>query len=278
MSDPLSDLIPINVVAYSLSVTSDEYKAIAAKLKARGLKHFEVWHADGDNKIKSGMYHVETKHLFGDQSNTEEGFRVFDWYDGIFNNNRSWRIGHYIEDGEGWKALQLARRNFNKCGYCGNQEPAAAGTVFCDKCIDSEYLKEGDLHLTRMVCVAESDKKRAPLTEAEKAHLVPLYRAAQLHGTTERGKARIAKARRDIVTKRDAAIKHANVEHDGYLWLMDHGINTANVIYYTHTGKFGFGWRNPVEAGVLTGILDVISEFPFPYEIKCADGRTLEGN
>mgnify|MGYP000721086373 CR=1 FL=1 len=67
----------------------------------------------------------------------------------------------------------------------------------------------------------------------------------------------------------------AKAEHDGMIWLMDHGISIDNVIYYNHTGKFSFGWRTPLAKDVVSRILDVISEFPFAYEIKCDDKRTL---
>jgi hypothetical protein len=57
---------------------------------------------------------------------------------------------------------------------------------------------------------------------------------------------------------------------------MDHGYRDIdNVIYYTHTGKFGFGWRTPLDAAEVSALLDIITEFPYLYEIKAADGRKL---
>lgn len=60
-------------------------------------------------------------------------------------------------------------------------------------------------------------------------------------------------------------------------WLLDHGISIENVIYYSHTDTFCFGWRDKCGAEFVGQVLEVISEFPYPYEIKCADGRKLEG-
>jgi len=54
------------------------------------------------------------------------------------------------------------------------------------------------------------------------------------------------------------------------------GIKIDNCIYYSHTDRFSFGWRSPVSAEVVSEILNVISEFPFLYEIKCDDGKTLQ--
>lgn len=39
-----------------------------------------------------------------------------------------------------------------------------------------------------------------------------------------------------------------------------------NVIYYDHTGRFGFGWREPLSDVELSTVLDIISEFSFPYD------------
>lgn len=219
------------------------------------------------------MVHLEQGYLFGNQWNTVEGFRVFDFAIHQWPNNRSLFDVQWLELDE--RHAQL-RREWTKCGYCGALEHAPKGYVFCPHCLGSEYLKREDLKLTRMRPVADEDSGPRPeLTEAEAAHLVPLYIEAQTHGNTERDKARIAKARADLVKERDTAIRVANTKHDGFMWLMDRGIKTDNVIYYSHTDRFSFGWRQPVDADVVSRILDVISEFPFQYEIKCADGRTL---
>ena len=52
------------------------------------------------------------------------------------------------------------------------------------------------------------------------------------------------------------------------VWLLDRNINAENCIYYSHTRKFCFGWRNPVSESVKSALLDVLVEFPFDYEIK----------
>lgn len=71
--------------------------------------------------------------------------------------------------------------------------------------------------------------------------------------------------------------RKVNTERDAHVWLIDHGLDLDNVIYYDHEGVFCFGWRDKVPAETVARILAVISEFPYPYRIKCADGRTLEG-
>lgn len=278
--------------AYRFDVRNPDEKAayadLKAKLKAMGLECFET-HGGGSHYLPAldGIeIELETAHLFNNQWNTapiegvsDKGLRVFDWaqdFESSIGAPRGIKRGHWLEQ---TPEMQEIRRNTDTCGYCGKQEPAAKGYVFCPHCLGSEYLKASDLHLTRMLPVDKSgvSAKRAPLTEAERDHLLPLYREAQLHGNTDRDKTRIAKRRADVESKYRQSVDNATRERAGMLWLMDRGIKTDNAIYYSHTRKFSFGWRQPIDSEMLSDLLDVISEFPFAYEIKTADGRTLEG-
>lgn len=76
------------------------------------------------------------------------------------------------------------------------------------------------------------------------------------------------KKRQQITDQADSAIRNETTERDGKLWLLDHGLSIENVIYYSHTDIFTFGWREKVTDAEASKILDVISEFPFEYEIK----------
>lgn len=254
------------------------YVELAAKLSAG--PHCMKSHGQGSHYMPELSFReieLETEHLFDNQWNTapiegvsDKGLRVFDWAeDAIFDRGveNTWlKQGHWLEQ---TAEMREIRRNTHKCGYCGKQEPAAKGYVFCPHCIDSEYLTEKDLPLTRMLPVdSPFGTERAPLSEAERAHLLPLFREAQLHGTTERGKARRLKQRADIAAKAKSAIENATAERDGMLWLLDHGVNIDNVIFYSHTGRFGFGWRKPVDAALYSQLCDILCEFPFDYDIK----------
>jgi hypothetical protein len=245
------------------------YEALCAKLASQGLKCMESWggagHYHGIKKL-AGEIELESRHLFNDQWNTPT-HRVFDWaQDYPIDFSKSIKRGHYLDQ---TPEMREARRNTVKCRYCGAQEPAAKGYVFCPHCIGGQYLTAKDLPLTRMKAI-DDNSNCALLTDAERAHLMPLWKDAQLHGHAARDKARIAKARADVEAKYLKALQTAEAEHKGFLWLMDHGIRTDNVIYYSHTGQFGFGWRKPLEAEELSAWLDIASEFPFEYEIKKA--------
>lgn len=262
-----------------------EWKALQSNLIASGVRCMES-HGGGSHynrTVGTREVELETSHLFDNQWNTapilgvaEKGLRVFDWaldYQSHIGAPKHVKRGHWLEQ---TAEMREIRRNTCACGYCGKQRPAAAGDVFCMQCIDSEYLKETDLHLTRMLPVENSfSAKRAALSAAERDYLLPLYRDAQMHGSTERGKARKAKQRLDIAETYARSTKVAKTKHDGLLWLLDNGFNIDNVIYYDHTDKFSFGWRKPLGEFEVKSILERISEFPFNYEIKCDNGRTL---
>lgn len=252
------------------------WKALRAQLKATGIHRMKSWggqgHYDFVRDIDGQTVDLETAYLFNNQWNTapidgvsDKGLRVFDWAQDYMRDHQAHiKQGHWLEQ---TAEMREIRRNTHHCRYCGKMEPAQKGYVFCPHCLDSEYLKESDLFLTRMMAIDDRSDP-APLTEAERGYLLPLFRDAQLHGTSERGKARIAKKRRDIVAKRDKAINSANTEYHGFLWLMDHGLSVDNVIYYDHTGKFSFGWRKPLTDDEHRALESLLVGFAWPYEIK----------
>jgi hypothetical protein len=221
---------------------------------------------------------LETKHLFADQWNSapmpgfESGARLFNWSENVYLN-RSIRTGCWIEQNA---AMAEVLRNTHKCGFCGKQEPAQKGYVFCPHCIDSEFLTKDRLPLTRMVPVRDERKKRAELTQAEKDYLYPLYDEAQKNGKTARGIARLTKAKADIERQFEKTVRVATVKRDAARWIVANIPGALdNWIYYDHTDRHCFGWRNLLTDDEVSALLDVISEFPFQYELKCADGRTL---
>ena len=53
-----------------------------------------------------------------------------------------------------------------------------------------------------------------------------------------------------------------------------------NAIFYTHTGRFGFGWRQKLDEGVACEIMGRLSDegFPFPGDFECSNGRKLSAD
>src|SRR5215472_14446345 len=115
------------------------WEALKAKLTAEGLEVFETWGGKGSHyqpELDGRILELETAHLFDNQWNTapieghtDKGLRVFDWakdYPIDFSPNIA--RGHWLEQ---TAEMREVRRNTVGCGYCGRQEPAAKGYVFC---------------------------------------------------------------------------------------------------------------------------------------------------
>lgn len=252
-----------------------QWKKLKKKLTDAGYRKFHALteRTMCDKSLDGKEIELDDKHLYNNQWNTkpipgksETGLRIFDWAQDYIWTVPAIKTGHWIDL---TPEMREARRNTCACGYCGKQEPAAKGYVFCPHCLGSEYLTVENLPLTRMAPVdVPLCFKRAPLTDAEQSYLLPLYRKAQLHGATAGDKARIAELRRGIEETYRAKTTNAKHERDGLIWLMDRGVKTDNVIYYAHKGQFCFGWRKPLDPTTKSDLLDIISEFPFDYEIK----------
>lgn len=224
-------------------------------------------------KLDGRIVELETKHLFSNQWNSAAGLRLFNWAECRFPN-KSIREGYWLEQTD---AMRQILRETLKCRFCGAYEPAASGITFCPHCLDSEYLEESELHLTRMVPVCDTDKPVQGLTDAELAERLPLFRKAQIHGIKKRETQRITAARRDVQAKYSKAVAQASEKKKAALWILDNAPGIYdNWIYYAHTGQHCFGWRKPLSAGEESELLDVITEFPFRYTIKRANGPNLD--
>lgn len=263
------------------------YKAMCERIKAnaegRGqwmnaIPMKDDWRREPEGE-RSEVVEIETDHIFSNQFNTADGRRVFDWYEAYlaYGNARPPRkVGHWVEI---TPEIAAARRDTHKCGYCGKlygpyHTPAPADG-FCAACLDSPYLKPEDLKLLRLRRVVDDGppfKDTPELTEEERAALMPRYVERQTTGADSRAKKARDKQRADVIEKTAKAIDAATEKREGMLWLLDQGINLDNVIYYEHTRKFCFGWRQPVSAEVKSKLLDLLCEFGHAYEIKSTAG------
>lgn len=262
---------------YSFNISDPQeasaYNALSTELKVSGLSRF-CSHGGGSHYRPSiaGCVELEVEHLFANQWNTHPigdsaiGQRVFDWaedYNSSAGAPPNIKRGHYLVQ---VPEMAEVRRNTVRCGYCGKQEPAAKGYVFCPHCLGSAYLDEGSLHLTRMRTVLEDT--RPALTATELAHLLPLYKQAQITGDQERALAHNKAQRGAVLGKYSAKTSSATIERDGMLWLLDKGANLDNVIFYDHTKVFSIGWRKPVSASVAAGWVDMLDTFPYSWEVR----------
>jgi hypothetical protein len=218
---------------------------------------------------------ISAEHLFDDQWNTastddHSGYRVFDWVEYYDPHNKSVIWGHWLEVTD---EMVAARQETKVCRYCwamyGVKHAAhlPGNPVFCEQCLGSPYLKETDLRLLRLVNV---DKKHhgkvSDLTQEESEWLKPRYIEAQLRGSEERRKAKMAEQRARLEKERELD----EMKHDGMKRLLDADLDLTNVIFYSHYPLFKFGWRDKLSPSVAAAIAEKLQEIGFPYPTDIA--------
>lgn len=211
----------------------------------------------------AGVLTLETEHLFGNQWNSTEAGRVFDWYEGVNWQNRLLKFGHWLEI---TPEMMEIRRNTVACGYTGHQFPADCGMTFntTPRGLGSFGLRESELYLLRLLPIWPEGVERKKLTDAEREALLPLYIEARKEGEArDRAKQR---AEVEAEYKRDCA--RAEMEHKGKLWLLDRSMTLENVIFYGHTERFNFGWRTPYGPKAAAAMADALAGFPYPFDIQ----------
>ena len=232
------------------------------------LKELSIKISSADCQLHSREINLKTDHLFEDQWNTVEGFRLhnktlFEW------PALHLKEGYYIRQNPEMIAVLQGTA---KCGYCGHQAPVGEKD-FCDKCLHSAYLEESQLRLLRMEPIENPVRRsgkvvkasqRAPLTQEELAIVMPRYVEAQIKVQQKKEKELRVAIKRNLEQK----IELAETDAKGMLWLLDAGISVENLIFYPHTKTFCFGWRNPVSKEVRAELVEKLKQFPFDYEIK----------
>lgn len=230
---------------------------------------------------------ADNVNLFDDQWNASapggQGFRAFDWLLHAEKSHPSQSFGAPRGTKRGyWLVLtdemQRLRAETLTCGYCGHKHPIAAAPEFCPACIGSEYLTPEHFPLTRLAPVAAGrDKSARPdLSEAEAAERLAAWTEAQREGAKTRAGAKLTKFRASVEAKTAKAKASAEAERAGMLWLLDHDLGSLacdNVIYYSHTGRFGIGWRTKLQGSLAHEIMGQLSDggFPFPYDVETVD-------
>lgn len=259
------DNVEIGIVTYRFDTSKSEeqkqYADLKIQLRERGLELFDFIamcssSIDQEKKIRTGIYHVETKHLFSNQYNTEEGFRVFDWSEKIFPNS-SIKDGYYITNSENFKGLkELIHKTF-ACGYCGKQS-LEFGDGFCHRCAGSEFLEISNYPLLELRPVDFKGSRDKEIPES----LINEINKSQKEARTKRLK-------KDVETKRKRLkkdIENSAKELEAFEWLISNDMDYKNVIYYNHTDTFSFGWSKPIEDK--EALERSLEGFPFKYEIK----------
>ena len=242
----------------------DAYDKLRLSLKALGLRKLHVAVAttyalgvlDGRDIL------LDTDYLFSDQWNViRPAARLFDWFEAAWPN-QDIKEGYWLEQTDD---MRNARRVRHTCGYCGYQVDVftPTETMWCDQCLDGEHLQEEDLPLLRLRSVAATrsrdDECPAPAWLAEQYRA--RQRAARDVRLREMKDVKLAKCRQGL--------QDAQMEYDGFEWLVEHDLPFDDIIFYPHTQTFRWGWGKPIpqaKADKIKARLEA-DAFPFKYEI-----------
>ena len=288
--------IETTVHSYHFDVSSTEgreaWQAFKAERIASGARIFgPVFHPwFGDKSDQNGAtVTLETAHLFDNQWNATfpdgREARLFDWFlqahhGGGYRDSapQNIRRGHYLAMTD---EMRRVRAETAACGYCGKQRPMKGAPAFCPACIGSEYLKPEDFKLTRLRPVAATGD-RAPLSAEEQEERLAAYQEAQREGAKTRAGAKLTAFRARVIAKAEKKTRDAATERDGFLWLLEHdlgGLAADNCIFYSHTGRFGFGWRAKLSDDLAAEVMGKLSDegFPYPYDVETVGEGKLSG-
>lgn len=217
---------------------------------------------------------IDTQHMFTDQCNVGS-MRLFDSAEMLYASGAHSGSGYYLE----LEPHDIAARNETlKCGYCGQhygehheshwpltkQEKA---DLFCRKCIGSPNLTVDDIKrgINRLYRVSDMrDEFHKKPTQQQFTSFLSSYDHAQ----AEARKLRIEQRKKLERARVEQKLREAQAEYDGKMWLLDRDYELDNVIYYTHTKLFGFGWREPLTAEEELHLRVLLEDAPFTFEIK----------
>lgn len=147
--------ITVRLNRYRLDISNakdkEEYSKIKEICKEKGYRLFDyidlamIGVRDKRKDVPSGIYEIDTKHLFSSQYNTVKtkdhlGYRIHDWSE-IIHDNRRIKSGYYLSEEEDLKKL---RDNRYECKWCGAQyeKEEAEKIKYCDKCRGGLELEE----------------------------------------------------------------------------------------------------------------------------------------
>lgn len=273
---------------FDLSVAADNAAYIALRAaQTRDPKNaFEVWAETGAKgaefrqklqDLDGKEVELDTSCLFDNQWNTaaipgisESGMRVFDFYAERWPN-RSIRTVQWLEITDEMRAIRATVR---KCGYCGKHYPGPEGLPrfeLCTSCVGSEYLKPESFPLLRLKPI-DFTGTRAPLTEEETEFLTREHEGAYALAQA----ARRAKLKERIERDAEKSIRDIGTETSGKTRFLDMGLDVDNLIFYPHTGRFCYGWREKVTregAERIHAQLTKLAPFRYPLDFDTEAGK-----
>ena len=250
---------------------AEQYKTLCQSLEAQGLKVFgsiaqnhSEFYKKQIRPLNGQPVLLETEHLFNNQWNTaptegsKTGLRVFDWSEPIYPNNKI-KEGMYLDQTP--EMISIRKETF-KCNYCGKNYHTPTHE-FCTECLGSEYLTPENFPLLQLTPILKEYRdSKTPVIIPES--LINEYNERQKLART----VRLKKQQDNKLAQIQSDIESSKIEYDAFKWLIDRNMNFDNVIYYSYTKEFCFGWRNSLSDQDKAELKDALQSFPYPYKLK----------
>jgi len=245
--------IILSVVTFRFNIENEQekinYKKFLNERKAQGQEVFETYKDTRHKTMEPGEYELDTSFLFNNQCNAGS-HRLFDFSLYIFPY-ADIKSGYYIECNDQWHKLQELRNQRGKCGYCGKQYMQWSQGDYCQSCVGNEYLKVSELRLLEIRSIL-NDKC---ISQDIPKQLQEKYKTEQEKTRIKIQKSRLNHAKTRLDTKINSAQEKLNsVRYEKSIMLkiidilfeQDPDFDFDNIIYYSHTNTFCYGWRNSV--------------------------------
>lgn len=187
--------------------------------------------------------------LFSNQINTEK-HRIFDYCVTYFLS-KSMFFGHWIFKDDLEKVNEL-RRNRYVCGFCNFQtEVPQEHEYFCPKCLGSEFLREEDLYLTRLVSLSEERNKDEKIPE----NILSLYNIKQNY--------RLQVEKERALLQIDKDIKELRKKKNIISSIYDLGIDyrSSSLIYYGHKDTLSLRYPNGLKGSEKKQLKEKLKDF-----------------
>ena len=189
---------------------------------------------------------LDPKHLFDNQWNTEEGYRVMEWQYSVHENMRI-KEGYYLVLPK--EAVELRERK-RKCGYCGELSDTEGVHL---KCVKSEYINLKTLRLAYFGKIIDpvfpdpTEDTLASFYQGKKA-----WALKTIEGDLKTAERDYQEALKGIEYNRE---------------LVELGFfDLDNVIYYKHKKTLSIGWRTPLSMEETLRVKELLKGASFNWE------------
>ena len=201
---------------------------------------------------------LETKFIFDNQwngsSESLKDYRFFDWLVYEFPNKKI-KAGYWIEPT--YETADI--RGQFQCRYCGHINGYDKGDGFHHKCLSSPYLKQSELYLPTFARIHSKWNKDPDWSEID---IPDEIKKEYLEKQKEMRRNEFQKQYADFVKSTKKKIADKEKELKVWEFLSDHDfLDFKNLIYYSHSETFCFGWRETYskeEGSALRDMLEII--------------------